>query len=83
MTIRTNETVLNYDDYSKLTIQDFEVTFKKNSEEEDQSMDFELVNVTAQEITVNLTFENPILVSQGKLPDQIIVKLNKDLFLLP
>ena len=30
-----------------------------------------------------LSFEKPILVSQGKIQDKVIVKLNKDLFLFP
>jgi len=42
-----------------------------------------LLNVTSRDITVQLTFNKPILVSQGKVADRIFVKLNKDLFLLP
>ena len=30
-----------------------------------------------------MTFEDPILVSQGVDPDEVLVKLNKDLFLVP
>ena len=46
-------------------------------------MTFEILNITSTQITVNLTFESTILISQGELPDQVLVKLNKDLFLLP
>lgn len=83
MTIRTNETVIVYDDYSMLTLQDFEVSYVQNSFEEEQEMAFTLVNITTREITVNLTFSKPILVSQGTIADRVSVKLNKDLFLMP
>lgn len=32
---------------------------------------------------IQLTFEDPLLVSQGIKPDRLAVRLNKDLFLMP
>ena len=78
-----NETVITYDDYSQVTDQDFQVIFVKYSEEDDQDMTFEIVEVKASSITVQLTFEDSMLVSQGIDSDEIVVKLNKDLFLAP
>ena len=63
MTLKMNETVIIHDDYNDLTLQDFDVVFQQNSEEEEQSMSFRMVSITAGEIKVQLTFENPILVS--------------------
>jgi len=83
MTLRLNETVIVYDNYHFVTLQDFEVVFKKNSDEDAQGMIFQIVNITATEILVKLTFEKPMLISQGREADQVTVKLNKDLFLVP
>lgn len=65
MTLRMNETVLLHklEDYKNLTIFDFDVVFVKNSFEEEQKMNFEIIEVTPIEIKVNLTFEKPILIS--------------------
>ena len=38
VTLRMNETVVTQDNYNFLTLQDFEVAFEKNSEEDDQEM---------------------------------------------
>ena len=46
-------------------------------------MTYEIVEVKANKMIVQLTFEQPILVSQGIDPDDVLVKLNKDLFLVP
>ena len=78
-----NETVITYDDYTQVTDQDFQVIFVKYSEEDDQNMTFEIVEVKASSITVQLTFEDSMLVSQGIDSDEVVVKLNKDLFLAP
>ena len=63
MTISTNQAVITYYDYSTIKEQDFQVIFTKNSEEEDQEMTYEIVDVKENLIKVQLTFEDPILVS--------------------
>ena len=35
MTLKMNETVIIHDDYSNLTVQDFDVVFQQNSQEEE------------------------------------------------
>lgn len=46
-------------------------------------MSFQMISITSTEIKVQLTFEKPILISQGKTVDSVKVKLNKDLFMIP
>lgn len=42
-----NETVIVQSDYKNLSIQDFDVTYLKNSDDEfDQIMEFKIVNIT-------------------------------------
>ena len=64
-------------------MQDFEVIYIQNSDESEQSTSFQIVEISDTRILVQLSFEKPILVSQGKIQDRVTVKLNKDLFLFP
>ena len=63
MTLQLNETVIVHQDYSDLTLQDFDVVYDQKSEEEQQNMSFQIVSIRSTEIKVQLTFENPKLVS--------------------
>ena len=47
-----NQAVITYDDYSSVQEQDFQVIFTKNSEEEDQKMTYEIVEVKESSLTV-------------------------------
>lgn len=38
MTLKMNETVIVHEDYSDLTVQDFDIIYEKNSDEEMQPM---------------------------------------------
>ena len=46
-------------------------------------MTYEIAEVTPTKITVNLKFAQPLLVSTGEFNDQVVVKLDKDVFLTP
>ena len=46
-------------------------------------MTYEIIDVMPTQIKVSLTFARPLLVSQADLLDQVIVKVNKDVFLVP
>ena len=46
-------------------------------------MTYEIVSVTTTEILVQLSFDEPILISQAQIADQVVVKMNKDFFLVP
>ena len=46
-------------------------------------MTYEIIDVTSTQIMVSLTFSRPLLVSQAELLDQVIVKVKKDVFLVP
>ena len=72
-----------HQDYQFVTQSDFEVDYIINSDEAKQDFEYQIVDVVPRYILVKLTFTQPLLVSQGKQSDQIVVKLNKDLFLIP
>ena len=46
-----------------------EVRFLKNSDERDQVMDYELVEMTSSYMSLQLDFEDSMLVSQGIISD--------------
>ena len=46
-------------------------------------MDYELVEMTSSYMSLQLDFEDTMLVSQGIISDQIVVKLDKEYFLVP
>ena len=46
-------------------------------------MDYELVEMTSSYMSLQLDFEDSMLVSQGIISDQIVMKLDKEYFLVP
>ena len=64
-------------------MQYIKVRFLKNSDERDQTMDYELVEMTSSYMSLQLDFEDSMLVSQGIISDQIVMKLDKEYFLVP
>ena len=41
---------------------------------DDNLKDWKLISVTSSEITVDVEYENPLLVSQGDIPDILVVQ---------
>ena len=46
MTLTMNESVVLLDDYSDLSVQDFDVVYIKNSNEIDQSYSFQIIEIS-------------------------------------
>ena len=42
-----------------------------------------MTELTEAGILIKMTFGKPLYVSQGDIPDQVVIKINKDYFLSP
>lgn len=59
----------------------FEVIFVQNSDEKPQSFfDQSIAGFTSAGISVNLNFSDPLLISQGEVPDSVEIRLLKSFF---
>ena len=63
MTLEMSEPVIVHTTYDFVVLQDFEVEFIQNSDEEPQELTYQILSVTASNIKVQLNFEFPVQVS--------------------
>ena len=77
VTIKSNTTLRIPTDYNITTEEEFDCRYVINQEDvEIELEECKLINFTERAITVQLTFDNPLLVSQGDNgKDEIIIRL--------
>jgi len=67
----------------ELDTETLDVKFINNSDEPNKLIHFEVKNFTAKELRIMVEFEKPLEVSQGDEPDELIVRLERQYFLVP